>query len=190
MTTSRPFSVRAFSVAAYNPLTETWGTPQAVINLDTIQFDPQHDTDLLKILGANEASLAVLTHTMMKATFGGVDWATMAIMAGMDDDSSGGASNINDLIGGGQGLPYFGSVAAMPLEGGGDFHVYTPFAQLQKYPPLAFEQNKFARPQIDIVGLRLRLADNSLYMVQRWKVYPSTTTLPANFNTAFAELVI
>ena len=186
---SRPYSVRAFSVATYNPITEVWGTPSAVINLQTISYGPEHDTDMMKILGANEAGLSILTHTSDQATFGGIDWPTMAIMAGMLDASSGAAVHINDLIGGGQGLPYFGGIAALPLEGGGDFHVYTPFYQLETYPPLELEQNKFALPQISMNGLRLRQADNSVYAVQRWKVYNTVTAIPADFNVAFSEMV-
>lgn len=190
MATSKPYSVRAMSVATWNPLTEQWGTPVSVTNLQTINLGPEHDTDLLKILGANEDALSVLTHLTLQATFGGIDWATMAIMAGMSDASSGGAVHINDYEGGGEGLPFFGGVLALPLQGSGDFHIYVPKCQLSTYPPLDIEQNKFALPQIDITALRLRLADNTVYKIARHKVYNSVTTLPANFNTAFAEMVV
>jgi hypothetical protein len=189
MAVSRPYSVRAMSVATWSFTSETWGTPSSVTNIQTVTFGPEHDTDMLKILGANEASLAILTHAVLGASFGGIDWDTMAIMAGMADESSGASPHINDLVGGGSGLPYFGAAFAIAMENGADFHVYAPLCQLTSYPPLDFEQNQFARPQIDINALRLRLADNSVYAVMRWKTFNTETALPTNFNSDFAALV-
>lgn len=187
---SKPYSVSAFSVAPFNPLTNLWGTPVSAINLQSMSVGPEHDTDLMKIFGANEEALSVLTHIITNLTFGGLDWASLAVMAGMADESSGGDLHINDYEGGGEGLPYFGAITVFPLKGGQELHVYLPKNMLNSYPPLDIEQNKFALPQMDMTTTRLRLDNNDTYKILRTIVKATKTAIPTDFNVAFAGMVI
>jgi hypothetical protein len=185
-----PYSVNKVAVATWNPITEQWGTPQSVQNIQTISFVPEHDTDELKILGAVEELLSVLVSAMVTFQFGGIDWTALTIMGGMDDASSGGDTHINAYEAGGEGMPYFGLAYSIPLKGGAEMHMYVPKCQLTKNIPLEFDMNKFATPSIDAKAVRLRLADNTLYQVGKTREKSTATALPTNFNTAFASLQI
>lgn len=182
---SIPYLCRAMSVASWNSTAETYGTPASVSNLQGVSIDPQHDNDELKILGAIEETLSVLTSMDLSVSFGGVDWPTMAIMSGTDDESSGGATHRNNDAGG-TNMPYFGAWFAFPLSGGREAHVGLPKCQLQSRIPLdVSEQNQFAIPEIDVKAMRLRLADGTTYDVRFWQEYDAETALPTDFGTAF-----
>lgn len=180
-----PYLCRAFSVAAWNPTTEQYGSPEEVANLQGVSIEPQHDTDELKILGAIEEGLSVLTSMTVTVSFGGFDWDTLAIMAGNDDESSGTTTHINEDEGG-EDMPYFGAALAFPLKGGREMHVYLPKCQLQSRVPLdVSEQNQFSNPEIDILAMRLRLSDGTLLPIRKFQEVAANTDLPADFTTAF-----
>lgn len=181
---SIPYSVRAMSVATWSFTTETYGTPVSVANLQMTGLDPQHDTDLLKILGAHERGLSVQTDLTLNMSFGGLHWASLAVMTGLTDASSGDIKH-RLSFNGGLNLGYFGAVLALPLDDGGDMHIYLPLCQLTKNLPLDFEQNQFSRPEVEIKAMRLRLADDSTYPIWDVLVYDDVEALPTDFSVAF-----
>lgn len=182
---SVPYLCRAMSVASFSVSTETYGSPESVANVQGVSIEPVHDTDELKILGAVEENLSVLTSMDMSVSFGGFDWTSLAIMAGTDNESSGQTLNINEDEGG-TNMPYFGAALAFPLQGGREMHVYVPKCQLQSRIPIdVSEQNQFSIAEIDIKAMRMRLSDGTVLPIRKTMEYDTTTELPSNFNTAF-----
>jgi hypothetical protein len=179
------YLVRTMSVYLYNITAETFGTGVAVSNLQGANFDPQHDTDMLKILGAIEESLSVMTHLTVGLSFGGLDWPSLAVMTGTDDSSSGAETHRNDDDGG-EDLPYFGAAFALPLKSGREAHIYLPKCQLTKRPAInVSEQNKFAIPDIEMIAMRLRLAAGTTLPVRKYKEVAANTALPTTtFGTS------
>jgi len=173
------------AVASFTISTEQYGAPQAVANVQGVSIEPVHDTDELKILGAIEEGLSVLTAMDIGVSFGGFDWLSLAIMAGTDNESSGAATNINEDEGG-TNMPYFGAALAFPLQGGREMHVYLPKCQLQSRIPIdVSEQNQFSIAEIDIRAMRLRLSDGTTLPIRKTMEYDTQTDLPADFNAAF-----
>lgn len=174
---STPFGVRTSTVWLWDADTETYGTGVETQSLQAVSFDPQHDTDMLRVLGVVEETLSVFTHIAGSADFGGIDWASMSVMLGTDDSSSGANTHQNDDEGG-DDLPYFGWAFAIPLKNGKEAHVYLPKVQLQKRVPLELTaENQFAIPSIDFMAMRLRLADGTTYPVRKYFEKASSTAL-------------
>jgi hypothetical protein len=182
---STPYRCEGFSVAPWTASTEAYGTPVSVQNVQGVSVEPQHDTDEQKILGAVEETLSVLTSLDITVSFGGIDWASMAVMSGTADSSSGGATHHNNDDGG-DDMPYFGAWMKFPLKGGGEAHVGFPKCQLQSRIPLDLgEQNQLLVSEIDVKAMRLRLADGTTLSIRYYREYAAATALPTNFNTAF-----
>lgn len=171
-----PYRVRQGKVWPFNPVTEAYGTGVACLNLQSVNFDPMHDTDLLKLLGANQEGLSVLTHINVSLNFGGVHWPSMSVMNGTDNTSSGADTNINEDDGA-DDMPYFGGAFAISLKGGRDAHVYFPKMQLTKRLPLDIQQNSFTLPAIDSVALQLVLEDGTPFKVRYYSEKASETAL-------------
>lgn len=186
----RYYQVSAAAFAAWQPDSETWATPVAATNLQSITLSPVLDTDTLKIYGAEEHGLAVVTAYDVALEFGGVTSAIDAILTGrtVTVEGSGASQTRRRQSIGGESLPYFG-MAVQVLADGGDLHLYLPRVQMRSLVGLALSaDSQFARPTVTARAYRLRLVAGTLYPVVDELEHATPTALPANFNTALAAL--
>jgi hypothetical protein len=110
----------------------------------------------------------------------------MTNMANADSGSGATEEKLNEMEGGGAGLPYFGLAVALPMDDNvNELHLYTRLLKLDAYPAISPEMNKFMIPEIKATAGRLRLAAGTTFKIVSTKVRPANTALPTDFNTTF-----
>jgi len=180
-----PYSVSEARVAGFSFATEQYASSVALNYVQSVSFDPEHDTDELMNLGAVERMLSVLTKVTVGLKMGGLDWTGLAEMTGMANaDSGSGATEekLNEFEGGGGGLPYFGLAVALPTDDGTLLHVYLRLIKLEAYPAISPEMNKFMIPELKGTAGRLRTAAGKTFKIASMKVRPAGTALPTDFS--------
>lgn len=186
----RYYQVSAAAFAAWQPDSETWATPVSATHLQSITLSPVLDTDSLKVYGAEEHGLAVVTAYEVALEFGGVTSAIDAILTGrsVTVEGSGASQTRRRQSVGGESLPYFG-MALQVLADGGDLHLYLPRVQVRSLVGLALAaESQFARPTVTARAYRLRLVDGTLYPVLDELEHATPTALPTDFNAALVAL--
>ncbi len=181
-----PYSVSEARVAGFSFATEQYASSVALNYLQSVSFEPEHDTDELMNLGAVERMLSVLTKVTVGLKMGGLDWTALAEMTGMANaDSGSGATEqkLNEFEGGGGGLPYFGLAVALPTDDAATvLHVYLRLVKLETYPAISPEMNKFMIPELKGTAARLRLAAGTTFKIASLKMRPVGTALPTDFS--------
>lgn len=185
------YAVNGARVATWLPGTETWDTSVAIPNLQGIMIKPVYDTDLAKIYGAGEHALAVFVDLDITMNFVGKDDPSVVAMTGRSSTSSGSGDSEQrtTLYTGGEDLSYFGLIAQILGQEGADLHLFAPRVKLQDDFGIEFDaDSKFGKSDISAKGLRLRLADNTLYPVLKAIEHATVTTIETDFATAFTAL--
>lgn len=188
---TRPYAIKAASVAKWLEATEVWDTPVVIPNLQGATFTPTMSNDEMTIYGSTEHLLSVLMGGELSFDFGGIDTASYNEMTGLVGTTSGsGATEVEDTpyIGSGN-MPYFGIIYALDTDGDNDMHFLFPRVKLDSFAEIAaVAESEFLKPNITAKAARLRLIDESIYPVMRTRKYAVATAIPTDFNAAFAAL--
>lgn len=182
-----PYSVARIEVAAWNQVTEQYGTPYSFRFAQGFENDPQIDDDLLKNLGAMERALSILTHYEGTVLQAGLDAQAAVILYNINNTTSGpsGQEVLTQKIYGGVNAPYFGLIAWLPTDEGNLLAWGFPFCHTSTRPSIQMEQNKFSLPEFTFNALRLRLADNTPLPIAVPKAYTVEPSYPTDFNAFF-----
>lgn len=189
---TRPYGIKAASVAAWDEAAETWGTPVIVPNLMGATFTPTMSNDEMNIYSSVEHLLSVLAGGELSLDLGGIATAAYNVMTGLTSDESGsGAGEVRDTAYiGGFNMAYFGIIYALDTDGVSDMHYHLPRVKLDSFAELAaVAESEFVKPNITAKAARLRLADGvTLYPILRTIEHIVSTAIPSDFNVAFAPL--
>jgi hypothetical protein len=149
----RPFGELAYTltdlvIAAYNPTTDTFGTPETVDDGQMFVAEPEADTDKLRGYGQYTAGLAVPIGSKITFKSGGLDFSALAIIAKALVSESGASGNrvrTTKLPAGGAGLGYFGAIGVAATDDGGVLVVGHYKVKLDTTPKVELngETNKF-----------------------------------------------
>lgn len=142
------YTLKSLIVASYNPVTDTYGTPEVVADGQLIVGEPESDTDKLRGYGVYTAGLSVAIGAKVSFKAGGIDFSALQIITGITNSVSGASgSQIRraKFTAGGNGLPYFGVIGVGAIDGGGVAVIGFPKVMLDMYPKyeLNGETNKF-----------------------------------------------
>lgn len=188
---TRPYAIKAASVALWLEATELWDTPVVIPNMQGATFTPTMSNDEMTIYGSTEHLLSVLMGGELSLDFGGIDTPSYEVMTGLVGTPSGsGATEVDDTpYIGSDNLPYFGLIYALDTDGDNDMHFLLPRVKLDSFFEIAaVAESEFIKPNVTAKAARLRLADESLYPILRTKKYAQVTAIPTDFNTAFTAL--
>lgn len=185
----RPYGVRLASAAKYDPVTESWGTPVVVANIQTVEFTPEMVNTQGNVYGATEAMISYMRALDVTIAMLGIDAEADEVVSGRTSTSSDPIKRRRKTEARKQ-LPYVGWWFALDADNGLDLHVGVPYMRLNTYPPLAVDgDGNIVAPNVGAKAGRLRLSDKtSLYPVYDEKLYDAETALPTDFNTAFEVL--
>jgi hypothetical protein len=131
-----------------------YGTPVSLAEGQTLEFEPQGDTDQKKSYGIVTRLLSVFTMVNITIGAGLIQANAWWVMAGVDKSETGDSGDKIQTLGidgGGAGLPYFGVTGNFASDDAGD--VDAP-------PSLASEQNQFILPESSAVGIANLLSAN------------------------------
>ncbi len=127
-----------------------YGTVVALAEGQTLQFEPQADTDEKKSYGLIRRLLTVITHVNFNISIGLVQANAIWAMCGVSQSVSGSGDSLTQrlrLDAGGSGLPYFGVVGNFASDDLGDVVMGIPLCKLDTAPSLSSEQNQFILPE-------------------------------------------
>lgn len=185
---NRPILALDYKVAAWTDATEQYGTPVVSKALQSVEMEPIMATDEGRVGGAVEHSLAIIEGFELTLSELGFDIATMAIMTPMTHALSGsGVSGRRTLtIPTGSNFPYFGMIARIALDGGGQLHVGFPRCKVMNHFAIdAAESGEFSIPEIEITAARLRLSDDSTKNAVVMDFFAQETAISSDFNVWF-----
>jgi len=134
----------------------TYGTPVSLAEGQTLEFEPQADTDQKKSYGLITRLLSVFTSVNITIGVGLIQanaWWVMIRLAVSETGDSGDKIQSLGVDGGGAGLPYFGVVGNFASDDAGDVAIGIPRVKLDAPPSLASEQNQFILPESSAVGI-------------------------------------
>lgn len=186
-------------VAAYNSVTDTYGTPVALAVGQSLMLEPEADTDELRNYGVIGDALAVPTKAKVTLGGGAIDRDAFVIMAGMSSYTSGLTPNrvvTMDVKAGEDGeLPYFGAIGVSRATNSGLVAVGTQKIKLNTPPRFQLDgkANKFNIQEIE--GVALPVERSSQWMLLRPKFYETASdwtapTTPADFKAFFTSPVV
>jgi hypothetical protein len=166
-----------------------YGTVVALAEGQTLQFEPQADTDEKKSYGLIRRLLTVLTHVNFNIGVGLVQANAIWVMAGVTQSVSGSGDSLTQRLrfdAGGSGLPYFGVVGNFASDDLGDVIMGIPLCKLDAPPSLSSEQNQFILPESSGKGIANSLCTNTracLYIDQN-KVAQTISDFNSFFGVA------
>lgn len=185
---NRPILALDYKVAAWNDNTEQYGTPVASKALQSCEMEPIMATDEGRVGGAVEHLLAIMEGCEITLSELGFDIASMAIMTPMTHSLSGSGSGGRRTltIPTGSNFPYFGLVARIALDGGGQLHLGFPRCKAMSHFTIeAAESGEFSVPEIEVSAARLRLSSGTLKNCVTMDFYAVETAIATDFNTWF-----
>jgi hypothetical protein len=163
-----------------------YGTVVALAEGQTLQFEPQADTDEKKSYGLIRRLLTVITHVNFTIGIGLVQADAIWSMTGVTQSVSGSGASLTQrlrLDAGGSGLPYFGVLGNFASDDLGDVIMGLPLCKLDTSPSLSSEQNQFILPESSGKGIANSRCTNTracLYIDQN-----KVSQTIANFNAFF-----
>lgn len=183
------YTLTSLIVAAYNPVANTYSTPEVVADGQMLVGEPEADTDKLRGYGVYTAGLAVAIGAKISLKAGGVDYSAFTIMTGITNAVTGvSGSQIRraKYIAGGNGLPYFGVIGVGAIDGGGVAVIGFPKVKLDTYPKFELngESNKFNISET--AGYGFTVQGTNYFFVTEQHETVATWTPPAtgaNFKT-------
>jgi hypothetical protein len=163
-----------------------YGTVVSLAEGQTLQFEPQADTDQKKSYGVVTRLLSVFTSVNVTIGVGLIQANAWWTMVGVDQSETGESGEETQSLGidgGGAGLPYFGVVGNFASDDAGDVVIGIPRVKLDAPPSLSSEQNQFILPESSAVGIANLLSANPrrILWIDQNKVAKTIT----NFNTFF-----
>lgn len=182
-------------VAAYNKTANTYSVPASLANGQTVTIEPEADNDKLRGYGAYTAGLSVVTGAKVTVGYGGVDMSIMAIMAGVNNSTSGSAPNQHRTTrwaAGGGGLPYFGLIGTAATDDGGILVVGCQAVKLDTFPTYTLDgkENKFNINETNGYAFPVAVSGTSYVMVTKMIESASGWVAPtsgANFLAFFTS---
>lgn len=172
-------------MAAYNITANTYGTPISAAIGQTLEVDPEHDTDKLPGYGVTMRLLSVARGAKIKIGMGGVDVDFLAVTAGVSNYTSNLTPNQRRRTrfpAGGAGLPYFGAIGLTPTDDGGVAAIGLQGCKLDKYPKYTADgkTNKFNMSEIE--GYAIPVAISSVLYLMTVRTYETAAlwTAPAS----------
>lgn len=183
------FTLSGLIVASYNPIADTYGTPAVVSGGQTLDVEPEADTDQLREYGSIVELLAVIKGAKLKLSAGGYDYSVFAILSGFAETISGTDPNQKRTMKvktGGSGMKYFGAIGEGEATDGSKVLVGLPKAMLNTFPKAMFNgtENKFSTSETE--GYAAGNPSRDVMVLQTWQ---SGWTRPADgtaFKTFFA----
>lgn len=133
-----------------------YGTPVSLAEGQTLEFEPQADTDEKKSYGLVTRLLTVFTHVNVTIGIGLIQANAWWVMVGVSVSETGASGDKVQSLGvdgGGAGLPYFGVVGNFASDDAGDVVIGIPRVKLDAPPSLASEQNQFILPESSAKGI-------------------------------------
>lgn len=127
-----------------------YGAPVSLAEGQTLQFEPQADTDEKKSYGLITRLLTVFTHVNLNLGVGLIQANALWVMTGLAQSVSGSGATATQRLGfdaGGAGLPYFGVVGNFASDDQGDVVMGIPLCKLDAIPSLSSDQNQFILPE-------------------------------------------
>lgn len=167
----------------------TYGTPVLLAEGQTLQFEPQADTDQKKAYGLMKRLLTVFTHVNITVGVGLIQADAMWVMTGLAQSSTGPSGEETQRLGwdaGGAGLPYFAVVGTFASDDSGDVAIGIPLCKLDAPVSLSSEQNKFMLPESSGMGIANSASatpNRALFIDQR-KVAVAVTDFNAFFGVS------
>ena len=142
------YTLTSLIVAAYNPTANTYGTPEMIADGQMLGVEPEADNDKLRGYGQNRRGLSVVIGAKVSFKAGGIDFSALSLMCNVVNTTTGASGSQvrrTPMVGGGNGLPYFGAIGVGAVDGGGVAVIGVPMIKLDTYPKyeLNGETNKF-----------------------------------------------
>ncbi len=187
-----PYSVVAAKVARWTESSATYtATAVAMASLQGFDFKPNRATDKRFSFGKTEGMISIEEDIELKLNITGMDYPAMTEMTGRGvTDSGSGAMQYSDLVGGGAGFSYFGFAVALPVDSGGQMHLYCPFVKLNDdIWNISAERNKFVVSEVNATAMTLRLTSSTVLVQGRLVRWPAPTALPVDFNVWKTQLL-
>ncbi len=178
------YSVNAIEIAAYDTVTETWGTPVQLRYAGGFQPDPNMAEDEIKSVGAIEAMLSVLESYNGTIPTAGIATDELSIIYGISSSGDSIARTMD--IEGGVILPYFGIIAHLPVREGGVMRYGFPYCIATSTLSANVEQNQFMARDFTFKAGRLRKSDGTTLPIGRMNTNAEAPALPTDFDGFFA----
>lgn len=163
-----------------------YGTVVSLAEGQTLEFEPQADTDQKKSYGLVTRLLSVFTMVNITIGVGLIQANAWWVMVGVDKSETGDSGDKTQSLGidgGGAGFPYFGVVGNFASDDAGDVVIGIPRVKLDAAPSLSSEQNQFILPESSAVGIANTLSANPKRIV--WIDQNQQAKVISNFNTFF-----
>jgi hypothetical protein len=164
----------------------TYGTPISLAEGQTLEFEPQADTDEKKSYGRMTRLLSVFTHVNITIGVGLIQANAWWVMVGLEQAETGDSGDKIQSLGvdaGGAGLPYFGVVGNFASDDAGDVVIGIPRVKLDAPPSLSSEQNQFILPESSAKGIVNLLSTKPNRLL--WIDQNQQAKVISNFNTFF-----
>lgn len=179
------FTLSDLLVAAYNITANTYGTPVSAALGQTLDIDPEHDTDKLPAYGVTGRLLSVTRGAKIKIGHGGVDVDFLAVTGGVSNYTSNLTPNQRRRTrypAGGAGLPYFGAIGVTATDDGGIAAVGLQACKLDKFPKFTADgkTNKFNMSESEGYAIPIAISGSLYLMTVRTYETASLWTAPAN----------
>lgn len=148
------YSLTDLIVAKYSKTEDLYETPIALADGQTMDVDPENDTDQLRGYGVKTALLSINVGAKITLGQGGMHTQALQAITGAVTNTSGTTPNRVVTINfpaGGAGLPYWGAIGVMATDDGGLIVVGLRAIKLDKYPKITLDgkENKFNVPESD-----------------------------------------
>ena len=183
-----PFSLSDVLVAALNITAGTFSTPASLASGQTLEIEPEHDTDQLRGYGVKTRLLSIPVGCKIKVGAGGIDFSVLAIMGGISNYTSGLTPNQKrrNRFPAGTSLPYFGAIGTCPTDDGGLMAIGLYACKLDKYPTFSNDgkENKFNIWESEGYAIPFVISSTYYLMIAREYETPGDYTTPAD-GTAF-----
>lgn len=178
-------------VAEYSKTANTYGVVESLANGQTLDVEPENDTDQLRGYGKVSALLSVNIGAKLKLSAGGVDAGAFQIMTGTSNYTSGTTPNRmrrQRFQSGGAGLPYFGAIGVAPTDDGGKVAVGLQACKLNAHPKFSMngKENKFNMQEIEGYAIPIAISGTDIVMTVRYFETASDWVAPTTAATFLA----
>ncbi|MBZ0293565.1 MAG: hypothetical protein K8L99_13440 [Anaerolineae bacterium] len=180
-------------VAALNDVAKTYSTPVVIERFGDLDFEFTVDEDEIKSGGLFTDALRVPTKVTGTLRDAALNWTALTAMAGIVSESVNGSSSPDavrqlDYIFGGEGLGYFGAIAAVAGTNGSNALIGFAKSQLGTYPSFSMAQNEFRRAETPI---HVYPPSTTIRKGIRVRVHETATSIPTSqsaFQAFFSGL--
>ncbi len=183
------YTMSGLLVASYNPTADTYGTPALVSGGQTLDVEPEADTDQLREYGAIVETLAVIKGAKLKFSTGGYDYSVVAILSGFAEVISGTDPNQKRTMkvkGSGRGMGYFGAIGEAEATDGSKVLVGLPKAMLNTFPKAMMNGQEVKFSTSETEGYASANPAKDVMVLQVWQANWTRPTTGAEFKTFFA----